>query len=180
MEDRCSSICPPVIIHFPLAGSFVVQSQFSQANIEMKTSGFELQHQSISDLLAMFFGVRNTIVCATYCNQKSQCHHFDYDTSTKICRIFLDGSIVVSSSTTSQVGSVRFTPNLYASYGQLCASNNCRANRYLICSALDTCQCTIYFFWNTSMCVGQSLSKQQPFEERLPSRCKASHRLSSY
>jgi hypothetical protein len=120
--------------------------------------GFECQPHSSTDQLTIFTDVRSDIFCASNCNLQPLCRYFDYDTSTMVCRIFKDGSIVASTSFTSRVGSVRYTSDLYSSYGQLCTWNNSEINRYLVCNIANKCQCPADLVWNTQMCVGESSS----------------------
>ena len=122
--------------------------------------GFEYQSNISTARLAVINGVCSGILCASTCNQEPLCRYFDYDTSTKICRTFKDGSIVASLSATSRVGSVRYTSDLYASYGQSCASNNCETNRYLVCNVYSRCQCPTGLVWNTQLCASEEKTRR--------------------
>ncbi|CAF0814447.1 unnamed protein product [Adineta steineri] len=119
----------------------------------MSMFGFECQPYSSTDQLIILNNIRSGILCASNCNQQPLCHYFDYDVSTKIYRTFMDASIVASTSSSSRVGSVRYTPDLYSSYGQLCTPNNCEINRYLVCNNANRCQCPPGLVWNMEMCV---------------------------
>lgn len=69
----------------------------------------------------------------------------------------MDCSIVVSSSSTSKVGSVRYATDLYSSYGQPCTWDTCQANRYLTCNIGNRCQCPAGLIWSSQICAGKSL-----------------------
>lgn len=120
--------------------------------------GFECQSLSSTDRLAILNGVRSGILCASHCNQQPLCRYFDYDVSTAVCRVFIGCSAVASASSTSRVGTVRYKPNLYTSYGQVCTSSNCEINRYMICNIANVCQCPAGLLWNTQTCVGELFS----------------------
>ncbi|CAF1426030.1 unnamed protein product [Adineta steineri] len=126
--------------------------------MNITTFGFECQSNLSTDRLATFNNVLNIVHCASNCNRQPLCHYFNYDTWTKICRIFSDGSIAASNSSTSRVGTVRYIPSLYSSYGQPCASNNCQVNRYLSCNTFNICQCPASQVWYTQMCVADKIS----------------------
>ena len=123
----------------------------------MSIFGVECQSNSSTDTLAIIREVRSGVLCASTCNRQPLCRFFVYDTSTKVCRIFKDGSIVTSSSTTSRVGSLRYTPDLYAAYARPCAWNTCEINRYTVCNVFSRCQCPTGLVWNTQTCVGELL-----------------------
>ena len=124
--------------------------------MDLSIFGFKCQSNSSNAQLAVINDVYSGILCASTCNQEPLCRYFDYDTSTKVCRIFKDGSIVVSASTTSRVGSVRYISDLFTSYGQPCAWNNCEINRYMVCNIFSRCQCPAGLVWNAQICVGES------------------------
>ena len=136
-----------------------MQTQLYQSQIHLSMLGFECQSNSSTGQLAIFNGVRSDILCASYCNQQPLCRYFDFDTWNEVCRIFKDGSIVASASVTSRVGSVRYMPDLYSSYGQPCAWNTCQINRYLVCHFYNRCQCPPGLMWNTQICVGKRARK---------------------
>ena len=122
----------------------------------MTNFGFECQPIVSADQLATFTSVLNVVHCASKCNQQAICRSFDYDTSTMMCRLFSDASVVSSNSTTSRAGSVQYTPDLYSSYGQMCTRDNCEISRYLTCNPFNTCQCPAGQRPNAQMCVGES------------------------
>ena len=123
--------------------------------MQMNMFGFECQSHSSTDRLAILNGVRSGISCASNCNQQPLCRYFDYDVSTAVCRIFMGCSVVASASSTSRVGTVRYKPDLYTSYGQPCAWNNCEINRYMVCNIANVYQCPSGLLWNTQTCVGE-------------------------
>jgi hypothetical protein len=102
--------------------------------------------------------------CAVACNQNVLCRVFDYGVNQpQQCRLFEGdtdtlGSIVSSPSSSSMVGTINITPDLYAAYGQPCASSSCSRTRYLQCGSNLTCECTPHTYWDSSkgMCLPQS------------------------
>jgi NHL repeat len=136
-------------------GLLIVHSQFYQSQIHLGMFGFECQSNSSTARLAVINRIRSGISCVSICNQEPMSRYFDCDTSTKICRIFKDASIVASSSATSRVGSVHYTADLYTSHAQPCAPNNCEINRYLVCNVYSRCQCPTGMVWNAQLCVGE-------------------------
>jgi hypothetical protein len=146
---------PPPHRYFAL-GVITVHSQFYQSQIHLSMFGFECQSNSSSGQLAIINGAHSSILCASSCNHQPLCRYFDYDTSMKVCLVFKDGSLVASSSATSRVGSVRYMPDLYTSYAQPCAWNNCEINRYMLCNAFSRCQCPTGLVWNVQISVGES------------------------
>ncbi|CAF1077668.1 unnamed protein product, partial [Didymodactylos carnosus] len=102
--------------------------------------------------------VSSRIGCAQTCNLNSLCRTLDYDTLSKRCRLF-EGEITTGQvnrsaavPSTSRVGSIAYTQQLYLVYNQTC--NQCQINRYLLCIN-NTCQCPPHTYWNGSMCLNQ-------------------------
>lgn len=98
----------------------------------------------------------NAAQCAATCNQFQPCRTFDYDSSSKQCRL-IEGDLStgftgLSSVATSIVGTILVSASLYTStHTQPCFM--CEESRYEICS-LNTsrCQCPAHSFWNGLIC----------------------------
>ncbi|CAF0866509.1 unnamed protein product [Rotaria sp. Silwood1] len=103
--------------------------------------------------------IQTKTLCSAACNQLPSCRIFDYDLISKRCRLFegdsITGSIISSSSSTSIVGIVRISSNLYLSiHNQFCQA--CPENRYEVCSTnTNKCQCPVHTYWNGSVCALQ-------------------------
>ncbi|CAF1501664.1 unnamed protein product [Rotaria sordida] len=99
---------------------------------------------------------QSLLLCAATCSQNPPCRTFDYDSSSRRCRLFeadlTNGAIIATASQTSIVGSMILSASLYASiYNQSCSA--CQENRYQTCSSTtNTCQCPGNSYWNGSMC----------------------------
>ena len=89
------------------------------------------------------------------CNFNIQCRTFEYDSYSADCHLF-EGSLntgsLISSYSTSRIGSVLLYSDFYANFGQPCSE--CTQNRYLSCTN-TTCQCPPHFFWNGVVCENQ-------------------------
>jgi hypothetical protein len=120
--------------------------------------GLEYQPNNNVQLISIN-SIQTKLLCSAQCNQLTTCRIFNYDTVSKRCRLFegdlTTGSIILSSSTTSVVGTVQISSNLYSSvYNQSCQF--CQQNRYETCSInASTCQCPGHTYWNGSVCALQ-------------------------
>jgi hypothetical protein len=129
-----------------------------QSNIEFTSMGLKYQPNNNAQLISTQ-SIQTKLLCSAACNQLSSCRILDYDSVSKQCRLFegdsTTGSIIPSSSSTSVVGTVRVSSNLYSSvHNQPCQS--CQQNRYEVCSTnTSTCQCPPHTYWNGSVCVLQ-------------------------
>ncbi|CAF1336359.1 unnamed protein product, partial [Rotaria magnacalcarata] len=140
---------------------FVVIAMSSPVNgiysstLSLSLQGHEFQPQY--DVQLTFNEIAESLIlCGTVCSQNPSCRTFDYDSSSRRCRLFeadlTNGAIIAAASQTSIVGSVILSASLYASmYNQSCSA--CRENRYQTCSSTtNTCQCPGNSYWNSSMC----------------------------
>jgi hypothetical protein len=129
-----------------------------RSNIKFTSMGLEYQPNNTVELLATK-SIQTKLLCSAQCNQLTTCRILDYDTVSKRCRLFegdlTTGSIISSSSTTSVVGTVQISSNLYSSvYNQSCQF--CQQNRYETCSTdTNTCQCPDHTYWNGLVCALQ-------------------------
>ena len=131
-----------------------------QSTLTISSVGYEFQPRYSFQLLVSTTA-QTIITCTAACNQLSSCRTFDFDSVSKRCRLFeadtaTTGSIIVSSSSTSQVGSVLISSDLYSSiHNQPCAS--CQMDRYETCPAnTSVCQCPGNSYWDGSVCALQS------------------------
>lgn len=126
-----------------------------QAQIKFSSAGREFQSrhsiQSMSNVTA-----RSRTICSATCNQQPTCHVFDYDPSSGRCRLFeadvTVGSIILSMSLTSIVGSVVVWPSQFTDkHNESCQA--CQEDRHEYCSANSSrCQCRSHTFWNGVIC----------------------------
>ncbi|UJR38775.1 hypothetical protein I4U23_031440 [Adineta vaga] len=129
-----------------------------QSTVIFSSLGSEFQSENNLDLF-LSKTVSKRILCIALCNQHRLCYTFDFDFISGRCRLFESnlrtGSIIVSSSSSSIVGIIKLTSNLYQSiHDQSCQI--CEHNRYEICSSIkNTCQCPLHTFWNGSICLLQ-------------------------
>ena len=129
-----------------------------QSRMAISSNGLEFQPRSSIQLLST--KTLSTFTrCAAACNQLVSCHTFDYDSASKQCRFFegdsSTGSIISSSSSTSFVGTVRISADLYVSIRNL-PCQFCEQNRYEVCSMdTSTCQCPEHTNWNGYICALQ-------------------------
>jgi len=126
-----------------------------QSLVEFDLLGYEFQSRNPVQLL-MQTTSRRRLMCSAACNQQPSCRTIDYDSNSGRCRLFegdlTTGSIVLSASTTSIVGSVVLFPSLFTQiHNQPCQA--CQEDRYEICSTnTNTCQCRRHTYWNGSIC----------------------------
>lgn len=94
--------------------------------------------------------------CALACSLDPRCRSFDFNSQIYRCRLFegesSTGRIISSAYSTSLVGSIALSPNLYSAYNRTC--DHCSVNRYLACQK-QRCQCPKNLFWDGSICRNQ-------------------------
>ena len=126
--------------------------------MKISSNGLEFQPRSSIQLLST--KTLSTFTrCAAACDQLVSCRTFDYDSTSKQCRLFegdsSTGSIISSSSSTSFVGSIRIAADLYSPIHNL-SCQFCEQNRYEVCSMnTSTCQCPEHAYWNGYICALQ-------------------------
>jgi len=142
-----------LLIVFPLSIIGIYESSMKVTSI-----GFEYQPQNSIQLIATKT-IQRKILCSVACNQLTSCRTFDYDLVSQRCRLFegdsTTGSIISSSSSTSVVGTVYISSNLYSSvHNQPCQI--CQQDRYEVCSInTSSCQCPSNTYWNGFVCALQ-------------------------
>ena len=126
-----------------------------KAQIKFSSTGGEFQpRHSIQSILNVT--ARSRTICSAACNQQPACRIFDYDSTSRRCRLFeadlATGSIIPSVSPTSIVGSVVVSPSQFIfKHNESCQT--CQEDRYEYCSANDSrCQCRPHTFWDGIIC----------------------------
>ena len=115
----------------------------------------------LPDLLLSTNTLPSLLFCVRLCHSTVQCRIFDYDPSSRQCRLFEGdiatmGSIIPSAaSTQSLVGSMKIDGSQFVSHGQGCSS--CVGSRYLEC-VNNTCQCPTKTFFDGSICRSEQLA----------------------
>ena len=133
-------------------------NSFYHSYIILSSFGMEFQPRMSIQLLSMTT-CQSTTQCAVACNQFQPCRTFNYDSSSKQCRLFegdlTTGFTVLSSVATSIVGTVLVSASLYTS----AHTHPCfmwEESRYEICSLTTSrYQCPAHSFWNGLICALQ-------------------------
>lgn len=126
-----------------------------QTWLTLSSVGSYFQHRFSIQLLSVANSGSGS-QCAFTCSQLSHCRTFDYDPSSKQCRLFeadsTTGAISPSPSPTSIVGFIQIIPDLYSpTHNQPCTA--CAQSRYEVCSSnTSTCQCPPRTYWNGQIC----------------------------
>lgn len=97
--------------------------------------------------------------CAQLCHSTMECRILDFDAQSHRCRLFEGnfrtmGSLAVSLSPQSRVGSITLLPEYFLNYGQMCSS--CQGSRSLTCRN-NTCQCPIRTYFDGSICQSKKI-----------------------
>ena len=135
-----------------------------QSSTSLSLPGFLFSPINLPALFLFSNSVPSLLFCARLCHSDSQCRIFDYNPSSRQCRLFegdiiLIGSVVPSpSSPSSRVGSMKIEAVQFMSHGQACSS--CVGSRYLDC-ANNTCQCPTKTFFDGSICRSEKLLGNQ-------------------
>ncbi|CAF1139026.1 unnamed protein product [Rotaria sordida] len=123
----------------------VTHQQQYKVRFQLTPFGIEFQYGNINDLYSNRLNVPSITRCAMICSMEKICQTFDYDASSHVCRLFSiwadQGTFVPSTSSTSRVGYVQQTTELYSLYQKSCNISH-DINRYLSCTddGLWTCQ----------------------------------------
>jgi hypothetical protein len=130
-----------------------------QSSTDLSSNGFEFSPVNQQALLLSITTANSIFSCTRLCHSTIQCRIFDFDSQSSRCRLFEGnlttmGSIIVSSSSQSRVGSIKILPAQFVNYGQGCSS--CQGSRYLTCMN-GSCQCPIHTYFDGSICESQKL-----------------------
>ncbi len=132
-----------------------IENEIFQSLMTLEQIGTDFIPTNPVELIAVYTDQSNLISCYKMCNMNPNCRTFAID---NVCRLYqgsIDtGTIMVSSSLTSQVAGLRNDPSFYVNYNQICNPNSLPFDRYLICTDgyLD---CPTDTYWNGEMCLNQ-------------------------
>jgi hypothetical protein len=142
-----------------LSISCVIHGQTYQSIITLQGSGVDFLPANSIKLLATYTDLSTLMSCYKQCNINPLCRTFVSDTTSPfICRLYKGlintGSIISSSSSTSQVARLRCDASLYNAYNQACDLKTSSFDRYLVC--IDKLwQCSKGSYWRGSICLNQ-------------------------
>jgi hypothetical protein len=130
-----------------------------QSSTNLSSNGFEFSPVDQQALLLASTTANSIFSCTQQCHTMTQCRIFDFDGQSNRCRLLEGniatmGSIVVSASSQSRVGSIKLRSEQFVNLGQPCSS--CLGSRYLTC-ANNTCQCPAHTYFDGSICQSQKL-----------------------
>ena len=130
-----------------------------QSSMNISSPGFLFSPTNFNALFLLSNTVPSLLYCARLCHSNYQCRIFDYDPQSRQCRLFQGdiatmGSLTMSPSLQSRVGSMKIDASQFLSFGQACSS--CVGSRYLRC-VNSTCQCPMNTFFDGSICQSQKL-----------------------
>ena len=130
---------------------------FDPLKFSMSQPGHRFQPAKNVEFLSISTNVRSTISCAMICYRHSLCRTFDFDSTSKGCRLF-EGSFDTGSLrpnfSSTVVGWINIDPSMFSLYNAI--SSQCADNRFLNSTTLSgLCECPIHTFWNGSMCLNQ-------------------------
>lgn len=128
-----------------------------QAKYTSSGVGYQFQPANDIELLSTLNNIRTTMHCRMYCHRNIRCRTFDYDSTTKNCRVFeasIDTGYLLNNFSTSVVGGIIITPSIFSLYNA--SSDQCVDSRLLNSSTSSgSCECPINTFWNGSMCLNE-------------------------
>ena len=110
-----------------------------QYKVLFHLSAFTLEFQSgnASDLISTQSNISCMNRCVMMCSSDERCQTLDYDSSSKVCRLFLSWAnqtmLVVSTSSTARVAFVKQTPDLYSLYQQPCIVSEQYQSIFIMC-----------------------------------------------
>ncbi|CAF1027514.1 unnamed protein product [Rotaria sordida] len=130
----------------------VTHQQQYKVRFQLTPFGIEFQYGNINDLYSNRLNVPSITRCAMICSMEKICQTFDYDASSHVCRLFSiwadQGTFVPS---TSQVGYVQQTTELYSLYQKSCNISH-DINRYLSCTDDGLWMCQSGQIYNGIVC----------------------------
>ena len=134
-----------------------------QSLTDLTPFGTAFQPRQQIELLGTFANIQSLTICLIHCHQNRQCRTFDYDESSRICRLFegdfSTGTVTANSNlSSSRVGAILYntahTAQSYLLYNETCDQCSTNTNRYLQCRN-NTCQCPENTYWNGQVCLNQ-------------------------
>ena len=136
---------------------FIVHGNY-QSNFKCMELGFAFLPKSPIQIL-FNNQMASKMLCAGLCNSNPSCRIFNYDYTSKQCKLFegdlTTGNISTSIGSNSTVCHVDIQPELYTkTYRKNCSE--CTFNRYTMCTKnASTCQCPANSYWNGEKCILQ-------------------------
>lgn len=131
-----------------------IRSQQLSSTFTLTHQGSAFQPPNSVELL-LTSNVPKLVSCSMACFAHFYCRVFDYDTTSKRCRLFesmLSTGTMISSS--SVVGEMHLTPENYFFFNH--TGDHCQNSRYLMVNASSNrCVCPKHTFWNASLCLNQ-------------------------
>ena len=158
-----SKHCLLIIILVIYSSLYQEQSATFQSLIDLTPFGTAFQARHQIELLGTFSNMRSLAVCSMQCHQDRRCRTFDYDESSRICRLFegefSTGTVITNSTlSSSRIGAIRYdtahTVQSYSLHNKACNQCSAGTNRYLQCLN-NTCQCPTNTYWNGQRCLNQ-------------------------
>ena len=130
-----------------------------QSSTNLSSNGLEFSPVNQQALLLLTTTLNSMFTCAELCHSTVQCRILDFDAQSHRCRLFEGnirtmGSLVLSSSAQSRVGSRKLSSEYYLTYAQACSS--CQGSRYLTCRN-STCRCPVHTYFDGVICQSQKL-----------------------
>lgn len=140
-----------------------IHSQNMRTTFNLTSKGMQFLPADLVQLLGTVTSSSLTKCAFTCIMFPVQCLTFEFDSSTLQCRIFegdlTTGQIIPStSSSTSIVGMIELTLDMFVNHGQSCSE--CSYNRFLICTNA-TCQCHSHSYFDGFMCKLQQFTGAQ-------------------
>lgn len=155
----CRSRMRALIVIFVLQTIiFTTGEQQFKLLFHLSSFGLKFQSGNASDLISTQSNISSMNRCAMMCSSDERCQTLDYDSSSKVCRLFLSWAnqsmFIASTSSTVRVAFVKQTPDLYSLYQQPCIVQN-DINRYLSCANNSLWTCKSGLFYDGSICTNQ-------------------------
>jgi hypothetical protein len=144
-------------------------SNIFESTIRLTPLGRAFRARRSIELLNILVNVQSLTYCSMSCNQNPRCRTFDFDQSTRICRLFESelstGTLLSNASlVSSRVGAVRYDTDrviqTYKSLNRTCNESQLGYHRYLQCSS-HRIECPSLTFWNGQKCTNQFYSGSQ-------------------
>ena len=133
-------------------------AQMYQSLVELSSSGLTFVPAHAIEYLVSIPNVRTLKQCHQHCHFNFLCRTFVYDSNAMLCTLYeglkSTGNVLIANTTTSVVGALSYSADLFLQYGQPCGS--CSDDRYLQCSIGSSfCACPIHSFFNGLICENQ-------------------------
>lgn len=138
----------------------LVDASASQSYWSLSSPGLVFKPKDEQALFISQTFTDSKVKCAFSCHSTIDCRIFDYDASSRRCRLF-EGNVEVMGGLTgntsypqSVVGSIELNAELFGAHGQPCSS--CQQNRFLSCIN-GSCQCPSRTYFDGSICQSQKV-----------------------